>query len=321
MKILIIRFSSIGDIVLTSAVVRCIKQQRPDCDLHFVTKSSFAFLVENNPSIQKVYSIKKGIREVLPAMKKENYDLVIDLHVNLRSRLLINALGVKSIGYDKKIFKRWMLVNVKGYHKANRHVVERYFDAVKSLGIVNDHKGLDYFFAKDFSMPRELSTLIPENFVALVIGGTHFTKRLPLDKLIELVNQLQYPCVILGGKEEEMTGRELEHSVKGKAINLCNRSSLDESSWVVKQSLFVVTHDTGLMHIAAAFSKKIYSVWGGTTPSLGMYPYLPENAPEFETLEVKDLSCRPCSKIGKSTCPKQHFRCMRDIDFSELSKA
>ncbi|HRB40127.1 MAG TPA: glycosyltransferase family 9 protein, partial [Bacteroidia bacterium] len=100
----------------------------------------------------------------------------------------------------------------------------------------------------------------------------------------------------------------------------CGITSIGQSASLIKQSKAVITHDTGLMHIAAALRKKIVSVWGNTVPEFGMYPYLPVNSVPFSISEVKNLNCRPCSKIGYNTCPKKHFRCMNDMDIQEIIK-
>jgi ADP-heptose:LPS heptosyltransferase len=150
----------------------------------------------------------------------------------------------------------------------------------------------------------------PPQYIAFVIGAAHATKRLPTEKIVEICNQIKLPVLLLGGKEDMENGQLIENQTTGKVINLCGKLNLNQSASVVRQATKVVTHDTGLMHIAAAFRKDIISVWGNTIPEFGMTPYLPSEGSKI--FEVSSLKCRPCSKIGFDKCPKGHFRCMND---------
>ncbi len=147
-----------------------------------------------------------------------------------------------------------------------------------------------------------------------MIGARHATKQLPLSKLEEVCKQVSHPLVVLGGAEDRETGDILEKHFHDKVFNACGKTSIGQSASLIRQSRAVITHDTGLMHIAAALRKKIISVWGNTVPEFGMYPYLPKGSTPFSIVEIKNLYCRPCSKIGYNKCPKKHFRCMMEID-------
>ena len=314
MKILILRFSSIGDIVLTSPVVRCLKQQLKNSEIHYLTKKSFFSVVENNPNIDKVFSFEKDILEVLPELKKENYDWVIDLHHNLRSIRVKRVLGKPSRSLNKLNIEKWLLVNLKINRLPDKHIVERYFETVAHLGIKNDLKGLDFFIdAKDevdiFSLPKEFHN----GFIAFVIGAKHNTKKIPLEKIISICKKINRPIILIGGKEDFETGEKTTSQIS-TTFNACGKYNLQQSASLIKQAEKVITHDTGMMHIAAAFQKNIISVWGNTVPEFGMYPYMPGNEANSTIVEVKNLSCRPCSKIGFEKCPKGHFKCMNEID-------
>ena len=308
-KILIIRFSSIGDIVLTTPVIRCLKKQL-NAEVHYLTKSSFKGILNNNPYIDKVHSIEKSIsKELIAELKAENFDFVLDLHHNLRTLRLKNALNIPSKSFPKFNIQKWLLVNFKINRMPKIHIVDRYMETVSSLGIVNDNQGLDYFIPQNLRV--NLSRLPDEQakgYVGLVIGGQHVTKMMPVTKLIEVCERLKEPIVLLGGPEDSSRGEEIVRSVGVKVFNACGKFKLDESASLVQQANSIITHDTGLMHIAAAFKKRIVSVWGNTVPELGMYPYLAD--PKSKIVEIKGLSCRPCSKIGYSKCPKGHFKCM-----------
>jgi ADP-heptose:LPS heptosyltransferase len=327
MKILIIRFSSIGDIVLTTPVIRCLKQQT-GAEIHYLTKKNFEKILGSNPYIDRVVSIEKDISEVLTLLKSMNYDYVIDLHKNLRSLRVKTSLKAKSYSFDKLNFEKWLMVNLKINFLPFKHIVDRYLETVVPLGVKNDGLGLDYFIPKEDEINME--TLAPEinqPYIAFVIGAAHATKRLPVDKIVEICDKITYPIILLGGKEDADNGAFIVSKSKRKLVNLCGTLNLNQSASVVKQAHKVISHDTGLMHIAAAFHKDIISVWGNTIPEFGMYPYLPEMKEtqdwtslkkEFNLFGVEDLSCRPCSKIGHQQCPKKHFRCMKDLDMDKI---
>ena len=315
-KILVIRFSSIGDIVLTTPVLRCLKKQL-DVDLHFLTKASFAGLLENNPYVDRVHSITKDLDKTLvEQLKAEQFDQVIDLHNNLRTLRLKRALKVPSKSFPKLNVEKWLLVTFKWRKMPDLHIVDRYMETVKHLGVKNDGEGSDYFIPKSAEVAlTRLPSSHASDYVALVIGGQHATKMMPVKKLVELCEALKEPVLLLGGPEDEVRGAQIAEAIGEKVYNACGKFKLDESASLLKQSSWVISHDTGLMHMAAAFKKRIVSVWGNTVPELGMYPYLPD--PKSKIIQVPNLSYRPCSKIGYKKCPKGHFKCM-DHDVNEM---
>lgn len=316
LKILIIRFSSIGDIVLTSPVIRCLKEQLEGLELHYLTKKSYETVLTGNPHIDKIHYLDKSLSDCITELKKEKFDYVIDLHHNLRTLWIKTKLGVRSSSFDKLNRQKWLLVNFKINVLPPVHIVERYLQTVEFLGVKNDSKGLDYFLMKQY----DLSELLPashQRFIAVVIGAQHATKRLPVDKLAELCSKIKGSVVLLGGPEDKERAEEIAHSAGVHVFNGCGRFKLDESAYLISKAQKVVTHDTGLMHIAAAFNKPIISVWGNTVPEFGMYPY---NAEHSQIIQVNGLSCRPCSKIGFNSCPKGHFKCMNLIDLNQVIK-
>jgi ADP-heptose:LPS heptosyltransferase len=324
-KILIIRFSSIGDIVLTTPVIRCLKNQL-GAEIHFLTKKQFFPLLEANPYLSKIFTIEKKVAEVLPALKKEGYDAVVDLHKNLRSWQVRLALKKGVYSFDKLNFEKWLLVNFKINRLPNIHIVDRYLNAVKALGVKNDGQGLDYFIPKNHlpSTPEiypELATFRPP-FIAFAIGAAHQTKRLPIDKCIDICKKINLPVLLLGGKAEEQEGATIALYAGSHVSNLCGKLTLHESAQFIKTAKKVIAHDTGMMHIAAAFQKEIVVVWGNTVPAFGMAPYFGSSPKGRETrFEVGGLPCRPCSKIGFGQCPKSHFACMNRQDTEAMTQA
>jgi len=201
-----------------------------------------------------------------------------------------------------------------------KHIVDRYMETLSLFDVQNDNKGLDYFLSEeDQKLSPEILRQIPERFITLAIGAQHFTKKAPPEKLAAICDKIHEPVVILGGTSDESEALEiLRLSSHPALINLCGKLSLNQSAFLVKRSELVITHDTGILHIAAAFKKRIISLWGNTIPEFGMYPYLPH--PDSKIYEVKGLACRPCSKIGFQKCPKNHFRCMMDQDVEAISE-
>jgi len=312
-KILIVRFSSIGDIVLTTPIIRCIKQQVNGIELHYLTKDKFVSVIENNPHVDKLHVLRDSLSEVIPQLKKENYDYVIDLHHNLRTLKLKLALGKKSFSFNKLNWEKLLLVNFKINKLPHKHIVDRYFETVTSLRVTNDNQGLDYYFNdKDIVA---ISSYLPAEFQngyhALVVGGSYYTKQIPRNKLLEICSKSSKPLVLLGGKEDFETAEKIHQAYKNTTINLCGKLNINQSASMIQQAQTVITSDTGLMHIAAAYKKDIISLWGNTIPEFGMGPYLAGK--NSQLLEVKNLSCRPCSKLGYKKCPKGHFKCMNDI--------
>ncbi len=317
-KILVIRFSSIGDIVLTTPVIRALKTQITG-EIHVLTKEKYKFLFFANPYVDKVHAFGENLSEVIPSLQSENFDFVVDLHKNLRSFRIKKALNKPSASFPKVNIQKWIMVRFKINKLPDNHIVDRYFEAVRPLGVENDGKGLDYFIPeKDFVDLNDYPLLKAKRYIAFAIGGQHATKILPPEKAAAVINRLKAPVVLLGGKEDEKAAQKIKAlCLHDKILNACGKLNLHQSASIIRQAGLVISHDTGLMHIAAAFKKPIISIWGNTIPEFGMYPYEPGEEDKVVLSEVKGLRCRPCSKIGYDKCPKGHFRCMlnQDEDF------
>ncbi len=328
-KILILRFSSIGDIVLTTPVPRLLKAQL-DAEVHYCTKPQYAALLESNPYVDQVQTLGKSLNELIKRLKKERYDCIVDLHNNLRTTLIKRRLSAPAYSFNKLNLEKWLMVRFKINKLPNVHIVDRYVAALRPLGIKMDNLGLDYFIPSKDEVERDwLPEAHRESFVAYAIGAQHNTKKLPVNRMIELCDRINKPIVLLGDKNDHAAGEQVaqffarseasadreatlqELGKKTLVYNACGKFNLNQSASLLRQASYVFTHDTGLMHIAAAFKKRIFCIWGNTVPSFGMYPY----RTSFTVLENNKVSCRPCSKIGYQQCPKGHFRCMRDIVF------
>lgn len=322
-KILVIRFSSIGDIVLTTPVIRCLKTQlEGEVEIHYLTKNQYKSILTSNPNVAKVYGIDKSTNEVVDQLKNEQYDYIIDLHKNLRSKRVTKKLKALSFTFDKLNYQKWLITTFKVDKLPRVHIVERYLAATKILGIENDGLGLEYFIPEEDVVDlKSLPETHQNGYVSFAIGAQHNTKRLPVEKMISIVKELKLPIVLLGGKEDLADAEVIQKSVNKLVYIGCGKYNLNQSASLVKQSNVLLTHDTGLMHIGAALGVKIVSVWGNTIPEFGMYPYYPNNPEKFEIIENKELNCRPCSKIGYDKCPKKHFKCMNDLSNNAIINA
>lgn len=320
-KFLIIRFSSIGDIVLTTPVIRCLKQQVPGAMVHYLTKEKYRGLVSVNPYIDKVQVLGSSWDLMIHQLQFENYDYIIDLHHNLRTLRIKCALpAAQSFSFDKLNIRKWLLTAFGINRLPAIHIVDRYLQTVKKFNVVNDGRGLDYYMTeKDKAQAKDLPVSHLFGFVGIVIGAALNTKKLPVHKVQELCARIQYPIILLGGTEDYAIGEIIAATDQIKIYNACGKFSLHESADLVHRSKIIISNDTGLMHIAAAFQKPIISIWGNTVPAFGMGPYY-GNVPVKQYIsEVVGLRCRPCSKIGYQKCPKGHFKCMELQDIDNLT--
>ncbi|OFX68921.1 MAG: glycosyl transferase [Bacteroidetes bacterium GWE2_29_8] len=320
-RILIIRFSSIGDIVLTTPVIRCIKTQMPETEIHFLTKKCFAEVLQNNPYIDNLYYLESSILKTIMKVSAFNYDIIIDLHSNFRTNLIKLLANKPSYSFNKKNIYKWLLVNFKIDLLPDIHIVDRYLNTAKKIGITNDNKGLDFFTSTDVLPLEKLGIKEIGNYVAFVIGAKHNTKALSITKIIDIINEIAKSVVLIGGKDDaEKANNIIKNTSNKNVFNAVGTMSIQESALFIKNADVVITHDTGFMHIAAAFNKKIISIWGSTVPKFGMYPYMPQNKELVTIIEQKELKCRPCSKIGFKECPKKHFDCMNKINAEDIYK-
>jgi heptosyltransferase-2 len=312
-KILILQFSSIGEVVLASPVVRCLKQQMPNASVHFCTRADYEPIIAYNPYLSGRYYLSGNLYALIRELRTERFDYIIDLQNTLTTSLVKTALGVRSYSIDKPSFRQWLYVRWKVNAMPDGHVVDRYLAILQPLGVENDGRGLDYFIPyKDEVETDWLPDTHQHDFVAYAIGGQGLTRRLPVLRMIELCLKINYPIVLLGDKADRQAGDEIVRAVGDRQVyNACGLYNLNQSASLLQRARVVFSHDTGLMHIAAAFRKKVYSIWGSTTPQFGFYPY---KTPHVR-LENSGLGCRPCSATTTGNCPMKHFKCMNNLPF------
>jgi ADP-heptose:LPS heptosyltransferase len=339
MRLLFIRFSSIGDIVFTTPAIRCAKEQIPGVEIHFLTKASMKAVTIANPYIDHFHYFDKDLNATINQLKACHFDYIIDLHKNYRTYKIQKALGVPSLSYEKLSLQKFLLTKLHLNFMPVRHIADRCLDALKSLGVVNDGKGLDYFIPKETVLKTNtLPDAFESGYIALVIGASYATKKLPVTALQNLCHKIPYPIVLIGGKEDEAEGAAVEAINPIKIWNACGKFNLHESAILVKQARTVISHDTGFLYIACAFHKKTVAIWGATAPALQVEPYYPaaqqeskktfitetsstsfnHNEMYFNAI-VPNLSCQPCSNYGTTHCPQGHFACMRQQDLQSIA--
>lgn len=327
-KVLIIRLSSIGDILLTSPVIRQTRERYPTAQIDFLTRTEFISLVATNPHLNTVLPLdtskgKTALKSMRDKIQNEQYDLILDLHANLRSIFLCRFTNHPPVyRIQKNKFARFMLVKAgidlysKLYGKP-RSVAEKYLRVGEVIGLDPKDQRLELWLPPDSETAAENRwKALQEKGAAVIMapGARHFTKRWPVSHYIELIKKLHsdygWRTVLLGGPDEQDISKSI-HTCAGKerVDNLTGSLSLIESCALIKQAQLFISNDSGLMHVAAAYGIPQLAFFGSTTQQLGFSP-LNKSA---VVLENKELSCRPCSHIGKSACPKGHFKCMNDL--------
>ena len=307
-KILIIRLSSLGDILLTTPLIRNLKKMYPQLEIDFLMRSEYLDLLLNNPYLKEKYVIErdKPYNMLINELKKKNYDLVVDLQNNIRTKLICSKLNVRTKKFKKPNFKKFLLVYFKiNLLKEKIPIPLRY---AESLGIQSlDEEGLDLFIPEGIS--SELDT--ENQYVGLCPGSRHFTKAWLTEYFIETGNKLMslgYIPLIFGGLEDMEISMLISKEIPG-SINLCNRNDLFNIALSMKKCRAVICNDSGLMHTACALKVPVIALFGSTVREFGFAPYNSKNL----ILENNSLSCRPCTHIGRKDCPKKHFKCMKEI--------
>jgi len=307
-KVLIIRLSSIGDIVLTSALVRCLYQSGYH-HIDFLTKSNYAEVAKAIPYISKVLTVKETLLATASMIRVQHYDLVIDLHHKIYTIALRLMLPTHKFYVWKKqsLQKRLYVFTKLQRFLPQFPVVQSYFNAIKKLNITYDHNGIAFQID---TKAIEIPITLPPKYNVWVMGATHFTKRMPIVNAADIINSFTLPTLLIGGKDVKDEAENLQILTAAKTINLCGRTNIATSAFLMQNASCTYTQDTGMMHIAAALDCTIISFWGGTIPEMGFKPLVLKESDSI-IIEKKDLSCRPCSKYGRKYCPKKHFSCMK----------
>jgi len=338
-KTVVFRLSSIGDIVLASALLRVLRAAAgPKARIDFVVKKEFADLVKFNHRLSVVHELDDSrgfpaLQEMRETLRAEAYDLVIDIHNNLRTIYLRNFCNTReAVTVDKRLYERWQLVHLKRDIYTDRvHVADRYIETVREFGISNDGKGLELFIPDEiqFAVSGKIAKLRLNEFervIGVCPGAKHFTKRWQRDKFAEVCSRLareaRTKILVFGSEQDKGENAAIAAAINraangNSATDFSGDFSLLEVAAAMEFCDVVLTNDTGLMHIACARQRKVVAIFGSTVLQFGFGPY----GTEAIVVENNSLACRPCSHIGRSECPKGHFKCMADIGVEEVHRA
>ncbi len=308
-KLLIVRLSSLGDILLTTPLIRSIKQKYPSVKIDFVLREEYHDLLKLNPHVKNVFLYprnKKKIKLLKENICNNNYDLILDLQNNIRSSGLLRCYGSSTVGFEKKNFDKFLLVNFKiNRLKDSMQVAERYASTLENFEL--DEKGLELITDK----LANSAILGIDNLVGICPGSKHFTKMWPEENYIQLGKLLEmngYTVVLLGGQDDKQICRRIFSNLTS-AINLSNDNNILQTAADMKMCEAIYCNDSGLMHTATAIGVPVIAFFGSTVREFGFAPYNSINI----IMENNSLSCRPCTHIGRSNCPKKHFKCMKKI--------
>lgn len=308
-KILIVRLSSFGDVILTTPLIKALKEKYKNAYIDFVVREQYCDLLKLNPAINQIYFYENDKKENASLREKiihNKYDLVIDLQNNLRSRLLLLWLWSPIVRFNKHSIKKNLLVKFKiNLLKALPPVPERYIKTVPGLAANNN--GLEFYTDKNHNPLLTKEKIL----IGLCPGSRHFTKMWMKEYFISLgdiLNKNGFTVVLFGGKGDEIICSEISVKIK-ESINLCNDNDALQTAADMKMCKGIVCNDSGLMHLASAIKIPVVVIFGSTVQVFGFVPYKNKNI----ILENNSLSCRPCSHIGREHCPKGHFKCITEI--------
>jgi ADP-heptose:LPS heptosyltransferase len=310
-RILLVRFSSLGDVVLTTPLVRALRRAFPSAEITFVTKRRYAALLGGNPAIDRIEALEAGesLRSLAGRLRGRPFDHGLDLQGSLRSLALRRAVRGRWTGYGKRRGRRWRLLLAGGHAQPDDvPVAERYFGAAAHLGIRPDGEPAEVFPS---APAREAAAALgPAGFVALAPGARHHTKRWPPGHWRALAERLAERGLAVVGVGDAAE-REL---LCGGPIGEAYGAPLDVTAALLARALVVVANDSGLMHLATAVRRPVVALFGPTVRALGFSPYRAEAV----VLE-RAMRCRPCSATGGPFCPLLHHRCLRDITPAEVA--
>ena len=325
-RILILRLSSIGDILLTTPFIQQVRKRFSNAHITYVVKREFSELLKHNPQINELISFDSafgiaGLLELAKTLKQKKFDIIFDLHNNLRTNRLTSVFKSKKISKIRKSkIKRSFLVNFKiNLFKEIITAPQKYLHVGQKYNIKDAGEKLQLFLNNSLEQTVEnflkKNDLEKKHYLCLAPGAAHYTKMWPIEYVANLVtkiiNKYNYKIVLLGGPSEKNFSPQFKSN--NKVIDFCGKLSLLESSGILKYSKGIVTNDSGLMHMAAAVDVPIIALFGSTVKELGFYPYK-ANASILEN----DLWCRPCTHIGRKKCPLGHFNCMRNISVDRV---
>lgn len=312
---------------MATPVIRLLKTEL-DAETHILIHEKNGCLMENNPYLDIIHFNKSSLLKLRNELKMEKFNWVIDLQNDAYSKLVRFNISEKSQVFSRHLFLHWLYVKTKINKLPKAHLIEQYLAMLKPLGIKGDSLGLDFFIPEKDEVENEwLPETHQDGYAAIAIHASHNTKKLPINRLIELCDRINKPIILIGEAEDQSVANEVvtffkqgtaeeEKAIEGlnkKTIifDACGKFSFHQSASLIRKANWVFTYDNVMMHIASVFKKPLFTMWGSTTPHFGTYPY----RTQFTVFENNKLNCRPCTKTGYNNCPKGHFKCMNEMKF------
>ncbi|MDP4242468.1 MAG: glycosyltransferase family 9 protein [Bacteroidota bacterium] len=308
-SILILRLSSLGDIVLTTPLVRALRERYPDSRIDFVIAKEYESLTPLFSGISQVHVFDKstglrGLWKLRQLLKRESFNFVLDIHNVLRTQILRRGIARKTYVVKKRTLKRWLLVRFKhDTLQGEPDIIGRYFEVAKALGVEDDGTGPQL----QVSVSR-----IPTR-IAIAPGARHWNKRWPTEYFQAVAASLiewGYQIVFHGSAAERESIEGIRSGLPEGSLSYAGELSLLEVARSLATCAVAITNDSGLMHLAVAVGTPVVAPFGPTVRQFGFAPRDPKSV----VLEIDGLYCRPCTAIGLDHCPEKHFRCMREIE-------
>jgi len=319
-KILIIRLSSLGDVILTTPIIKEIKEKYPEAEIDFLIKPQYTEAVKSNIYLKNVYEWDKTKNSdaIIQSLLKNKYEWIIDLQNNFRSRSIISKLKPKEVTrFNKPTIKKFLLVNFKwNRFKEIKSIPQMYAESIPNFEFNNS--------TPELFIPDDIISSVKPGIkcIGFAPGSKHFTKKWPEEYYIEIGKKLSsdgYTIFLLGGTDDKELCKKISDEVPN-SIDLSTENDLLQIGKDMQQCEFVLCNDSGLMHTAVAAGVPVVAIFGSTVREFGFYPYSNKSM----VFENTGLKCRPCSHIGKSKCPKKHFKCMLELTpelvYNELLK-
>jgi heptosyltransferase-2 len=333
-RILLIRLSSLGDVLLSTPLISLLSQKYPSAKIDFVIFQEYSELIRYHPGIHQVFEINKeeglqGLNQIKNKLNSQSYEVILDLHNNFRSRWLTLRLSslfsrVRIYRIKKQKFARFLLVKYKInlYRKLYGKIIpvwEKYVRTAAHLGLSSEnHNGKPDLYLPDatrVSAEKILKRLnVPSSYITVAPGARHYTKRWPAENYASVINRVfretGRTTLLLGGTSDKETVQNMLKKVeKPAAISLAGEISLLETAAIIKNSQLLLTNDSGLMHVGSAMDIPLVAIFGSTVEEFGFFPA----GSDIDIVQNEALYCRPCSHIGRSACPEGHFKCMEEI--------
>jgi heptosyltransferase-2 len=303
-KVLLIRFSSLGDIALIHPVIQ--KLSSYDYEVDVLTKKTFSSLFDHHQQVHDVLNLEDhhNLLSLISVLKKKKYDHILDLHNNLRTSLIKIAFPFKTVTYKKYRMKRALLVQWKLNLLKGNQVINNYLATLNKLKI--PYTDSDYQYRIPFKISEQVKKLKSNQYLCMAPFAKHFTKEWPYYKELVLQLSKKYKIYILGARDEYERAEEFKSK---NVINLCGKLSFQDVIGLINSSRLLITNDSGLMHLGSGTKADILSIIGNTVKEFGFFPY----HKKMHIVENKKCKCRPCHYHGLTKCPKKHFQCLKEI--------